>query len=289
MSAPAPPASRRRASAEELAAVPLVSWADRRARYGCEAACHHGTIRCYRMHRCRCPDARAAGSGDTMAWRERRRQRLGLPDDRQIVPAVRIHRQIRALQVIGWRMKDQSRQLGRHDTLISHVAGQPAVWRGTQRWFDGLYERLCRRPGPDVDPHGRPGPGTVIARKAGGSGFPPPYAWHGLDMADPDTVPWYYGWDLDPAAVERVLLLARGRAVPVPDLGADDTAAVVGQILMTDPQAAATLHRVLNISGRQATRIAAAGGITRQQAHHLVLRSQPLTPPHQMIKEVVVA
>lgn len=281
--------NRRRINPDDVVRCATLPWDDRQAVFGCPAACHHGTMRCYGYHGCRCPDARAANSRVTTGWRHRRLAEAG----RGYVDGTRSRRQVQALRVIGHRPMDVSRALGCDDTLASHILRQKFVQLKTAQRLDRLYGQLAGHPGPGVDPDGRPSKATLVARRARTEtvgftspvstwtpvGYPPPWAWNRIDMADPAATPWHYDWDThDPAIIERILRRARGLWTPTTTLTAGQAAAAIGHILLTVPEPAAALHRVFDRAHRHCTRVVTAGGVRTTAAREWAqaLRDQPL-------------
>jgi hypothetical protein len=146
------------------------------------------------------------------------------------------------------------------------------VYHDTDQAIAAMFSRRAGRPGPVwVEP--RHSSGTAWARRRN---YAPAHAWNGLDIADPDTTPWHYGWDIDEVAIDQAMAWVAGRVGPRPQLNADSTAAVVGRIMLTVPEPAAALHRVFDRAHRHCTRIVVAGGLTARQARHFPLRDQPL-------------
>lgn len=229
-------------------------------RAGCPAL-RHGTSRAYCEYGCRCPDARADHRRLYGAWRRRRLVALGRTYAIRI-DATGTRRRLRALQVAGWWVEDIAAEVGVSAALLHRQIGQQVVQQATADRYAALYGRLRDRPGPHD--------GTRACLRARTAGYAPPWAWDRLDMDDPAAEPWYWGWDVDPVAVERALARARGEAVPAPALTVDERALLVSRVLREEREPAAMLGRLFAISVRQADRIVARGGVRRRHLRVLV-------------------
>lgn len=133
----------------------------------------HGTRNAYRNHGCRCADALAADRS------YRKRLHAGhLPP--ALVPTIGSRRRLQALQAIGYPMAHLAGELGYSGAAsLSPLFVRPMMRRDLAERVSALYERLS----------GTPGPSRSARLRASKAGFPPPLAWDGVDIEDPDAEP----------------------------------------------------------------------------------------------------
>jgi hypothetical protein len=143
---------------------------------GCTADVH-GTRTAY-WKGCRCPEARELERAYKAAYRKRRY----LAKHPLRVPAHGAHRRIRALQALGWSLRDINVELGcanRHTGFASTLLGEATILASTLERVIAVYDRLSMTPGPS----------NLARAKAAAKGYPPPLAWDEDAIDDPRACP----------------------------------------------------------------------------------------------------
>lgn len=123
----------------------------------------HTTYSSYRKG-CRSPEATAA------EHRYQKAHRCGVALPRR-VDALGTRRRIRALQAIGWRLRDISDDAGLPFKAMARYVVTDLVSRHTADRIAAAYERLSMTPGPN---------GKAV-RHAARQGWPPPLAYDNID------------------------------------------------------------------------------------------------------------
>lgn len=147
----------------------------------------HGTRWAYRDG-CRCDDAREDRRLYVKRWRAGRN-----PVRR--VPALGYARMVRALQATGWPLWRQA-EIGKVKLRVLKTVGQhPWLCPENAARIDKVYRQLS----------GQDGPSRHTENRAWAAGYPPPGAWVGRDIHDPDSQPdWIRPDDPDSVAAEQV-------------------------------------------------------------------------------------
>jgi hypothetical protein len=103
--------------------------------------------------------------------------------DRSRIEGIGTHRRIRALQAIGWSLRDIAERVGCTGSNIGEVLRHDRVRAKTARAISEVYEDLWNKPAPE----GYRRTKSLIAARA--NGWAPPLAWNDDEIDDPDATP----------------------------------------------------------------------------------------------------
>lgn len=105
-------------------------------------------------------------------------QALNKHDWRQAIDAIGTARRIRALQRIGYALRETGRLAGYRPNVIEGYARHPRIMPQVAQIFDRVYQEHKDQP--------RWG---VTSLRAEQFGYPGPWNWRGIDMDDPTAQP----------------------------------------------------------------------------------------------------
>lgn len=105
-----------------------------------------------------------------------------------MVPATGTLRRIQALAAIGWSLSEVSRQAGYARTHARLIGGRPMIHKSTADRFLKVYDALSMTPAPERTKAEKIN-ASRSRRLARVREWPPPLAWEGLDIDNPDERP----------------------------------------------------------------------------------------------------
>lgn len=121
-----------------------------------------------------------------MVWMKR--YRMSAP---RSIDAIGSHRRVQALEAIGWTRADISKELGHKRDYIKHVLAADVIFTRTAEAIENVYEQLSETVPQDA-PTRRAGQWRkheTTRERARKAGYPPPSAWFGVDIDDPEAEP----------------------------------------------------------------------------------------------------
>lgn len=150
----------------------------------------HGTVSAYKTGGCRCLTARSAAAN------YRQRRAAGIEPDRR-VDATGTQRRLRALQRMGYPLKDLAARVGRtrQGAAFGPLFDRRRCSRQLADRVAVLYDDLSMTPGPS----------RSAAMRAARSDYPPPLAWDDIDNDPAPAAPCEntHSKDVDEVAVIR--------------------------------------------------------------------------------------